>query len=276
MGNCQDNRRAELIYAVSTNNSDKKSNETHIFRHPESLGKDLYAPCEFRTLHDVYARRLKLEPAHNTLGRRERDAQGQLAQTITWYSNTYVLNEAEALGSGILNLGLVAPIKEWRNMPFLFAGVYSKNSLEYILFDIGCAMYGVTLVPIYDTLGEDATIFAFNQTRMTLCALTANHVEKMVAQQKANGTFPHLRHLIVFDFENLSPGLRETQEVAGIKLWPFEKVKDAGRKNIRAWAPVTPDSIYAFSYTSGTTGEPKGAMISHGNITSIFHRSTGR
>ena len=276
MGNCKNTNAKEIVYAVSTDNVDKMANETHVYRHPHTIGKDLWALGNVATLQDVYKDRFITEPDETAIGRREMNAQGQLANTITWYTNNYVLEESQAIGSGLLGYGLVNPITEWRNMTFMFVGVYAKNSLEYILFDIGCSIYGLTLVPIYDTLGEEATIFAFSQTKMSTCAISAVHVEKMLTQQRNHNLFPYLKHLVVFDPENLPHSLKGVSENSGIKIWTLDQVKTLGRQNIRPWASITPDSIYAFSYTSGTTGEPKGAMISHRNLVGVFPGASDR
>ena len=54
-------------------------------------------------------------------------------------------------------MNLVESIKEWKDKEFKFLGVYAKNNLEYFIMDIGSCMQNVTVVPIYDTLGEEAT-----------------------------------------------------------------------------------------------------------------------
>lgn len=61
------------------------------------------------------------------------------------------------IGSGLLNLRLVEPKDETKK----YIGFYSQNSLNYLLCDISCLLYGFVAVPIYDTLGEEATLFAF-------------------------------------------------------------------------------------------------------------------
>lgn len=43
-----------------------------------------------------------------------------------------------------------------------FIGIYAKTSLNFHLVDIACTLYGITIIPIYDTLGEEATLFAFS------------------------------------------------------------------------------------------------------------------
>ena len=59
-------------------------------------------------------------------------------------------------------------------------------------------------------------------------------------------------------------------ELAGVRFFTYEQIIEYGKKNEQPFAKVTPEDIYTFSYTSGTTGEPKGAMISHGNICSVL------
>ena len=34
-----------------------------------------------------------------------------------------------------------------------FVGIYSKNRLEWLLTDFACVLFGLTSIPLYDTLG---------------------------------------------------------------------------------------------------------------------------
>lgn len=45
---------------------------------------------------------------------------------------------------------------------------------------------------------------------------------------------------------------------------------EEGKKKIYPFYDVKPDDCFTFSYTSGTTGNPKAAMISHKNLLSVY------
>ena len=57
---------------------------------------------------------------------------------------------AEHLGSSIMSQKLFYPQKQ-QNMKLI--GIFSKNRYEWIVADIACMLYGLTIVPLYDTLG---------------------------------------------------------------------------------------------------------------------------
>lgn len=89
------------------------------------------------------------------------DSNGKLSEKFSWFSVEKVFETAKNIGSGLLNLDLLGENKEWNNLALKFVGIYSKNSVRYCTIDIACGMYGLTSIPIYDTLGEEATEFAF-------------------------------------------------------------------------------------------------------------------
>ena len=256
-----------ILYSTPLDNEDRAKNETSIYRCPKQVGKDWLKNLPISTIHDCFKKNLE-KPNNKMFGYRAFKKNSKVHQDkFTWLTVKEIFQRAEKIGSGLINLNLAKEINEWKNYKLRFVGIYSKNTLNYFLSDIGSCLQGVTIVPIYDTLGEEATEFAFAQTKMTTCFISANHVAKMLENKENKGLFKNLENLVILDYENFDEKIKSQYEDI-INIYDLTEIERSGEQNLLPWAKVTPDSIYAFSYTSGTTGTPKGAMLSHQNICS--------
>lgn len=76
---------------------------------------------------------------------------------------------ARRLGSAILELDAV-PEMEFPDEQYEGArkmrqlGIFSKNRVEWFVTEQAANAYGVTIIPLYDTLGDDAVRYVLNQT----------------------------------------------------------------------------------------------------------------
>ena len=59
-------------------------------------------------------------------------------------------------------------------------GVYSKNRMEWNTLDMACALYGITLIPFYDTLGVDTISYILKQTEITSCVCSAASIKTLL------------------------------------------------------------------------------------------------
>ena len=173
-----------------------------------------------------------------------------------------VLELTTKVGSGIVNLDLAPVTDSVNNSNLRLVGVYAKNREEWVELDLACILYGFTLVPIYDTLGHNSVEYVFNHTKMETCFCSCNYLENLL-KSKSEKKFPHLKSLVSFD--EVTEKDLETAKQVGINLYSWSQLISKG-ENKRDYTRVTKDNIYTFAYTSGTTGDPKAAMISHGNI----------
>lgn len=158
---------------------------------------------------------------------------------------------------------------------FRFLGIQSKNRKEWGISHIGNFHSGTTTIALYDTLGIEAAKFVIDQTELTTVALQGDLAIKMIKMKQEEITnnerekkMSRLTSLIVFD--NIADDEKKQAEDAEIKIYHIDEVIAKVKERIAKgdWKPTEPtrDDCPMFSYTSGTTGDPKGVKLTHGML----------
>lgn len=259
---------SKFIYSAPV--TQPKKGETAIYRHVNHKESLLTTPKGgFKTVQEMLNRNFKSQPQRAFLGQRPRkvsDIPDDLEAFYEWETNQQVDELSNALGSAMIHLGMTPSKKQFRNFDLKFAAVYANNSREWIIIDIANALFNVTTIPIYDTLGEEAAEYMFNQTELSTCFLTCNHLDAM-AKRVELGAVPHLAHIVIMDEWKLTKDtLTKYAHIQSIKIHKFTDLIKLGQQNLKPQPVVKPDDITLISYTSGTTGVPKGALISNRNL----------
>ena len=264
MGAGQSYDLSKTQYALGMNNEDKKNNESQIYRHPTSKDRDLFThKPEFETMHEMYKAILEKNSDSEFLGRRNL-LNGKLNNYFTFQNYGEIFKKAEQFGSALSDY-ITKSDKEYG---MRFFATFSKNNTNLLISDIGCCIQGLTCVPMYDTLGDEANHFILQQTEAEVCLIESSKLEKLLTLKKEEDWYKSLKTLVILDEENLDENLyKQAKELYQVFTW--EEIRKQGETNTKEWAKINPDTIYTFSYTGGTTGIPKGAMMSHRNIMSI-------
>uniref|UniRef100_A0A2R9C2U8 Long-chain-fatty-acid--CoA ligase n=1 Tax=Pan paniscus TaxID=9597 RepID=A0A2R9C2U8_PANPA len=227
-----------------------------------------------RTMYQVFRRGLSISGNGPCLGFRKPK------QPYQWLSYQEVADRAEFLGSGLLQHNCKACTDQ-------FIGVFAQNRPEWIIAELACYTYSMVVVPLYDTLGPGAIRYIINTGKPTVpstglsssaTASTQADISTVIVDKPQKAVLllehverketPGLKLIILMDpFEE---ALKERGQKCGVVIKSMQAVEDCGQENHQAPVPPQPDDLSIVCFTSGTTGNPKGAMLTHGNVVADF------
>ena len=247
----------------------KVEGQTQIVRNPATAKGELRQVMHLgiKTMWEAFDYNLKVgRNKKDFMGYRKRINQKELEDKYTWV--TYEEAEKTILNfcRGLNILNLCPEIQIENEGSFRLLGLYSKNRPEWLYSYFGAVRDSISIVTVYDTLGDIALEYIFNQTKLTTVVAEAKVLKKLLNLAK-DGKTCQIKNLIVLDIEDDQPTCEELKKL-GINIFSFDDIVKSGEekgKDVEFHTPG-PDTISTINYTSGTTGNPKGAKVSHNSI----------
>ena len=170
--------------------------------------------------------------------------------------------QAEDIALGLLDLGLE---------PGDRIALYMESDTNFCLADMGCLIAGLIDVPIYLNQGPGTNEFILRHSgskALFVSSLTRLHdIDELLAEA------PAIKTVIVAEPE---PDQKLTPLPEGVQWISINTLEKRGA-GVRERHPdraaglvdrIQPGDLATIVYTSGTTGEPKGVMLTHQNISS--------
>lgn len=190
-------------------------------------------------------------------------------------------DRSRALASALLEDG-VAPGEH--------VGIFSYTRRQWVESDIAILMCGAQTTTLYQSLHKETVDYVVNDSQTGVMIVEGPVQLRQIFGEDKKGGVPSCIRRIVYILEEQAPAPRPGQDepepfrVEQVVpeshmqlLIPYEEYLEHGKELLARRgeeldgriAAVTPDTLAKVVYTSGTTGTPKGAMLTHGNLTSV-------
>ncbi|KAL2066568.1 hypothetical protein VTL71DRAFT_2639 [Oculimacula yallundae] len=247
----------------------EKEGRTAIYRHWRFAEGELLASLDPQALtaHDIFENTVRKYPNARSLGARPYDPVTKThANKFEWITYSQLAERRKNFGAGIVELHKKAGVTEEK----YGVGLWCQNRPEWQISDLGCMSQSLFTVSIYETLGPETTEYIINHATLKCVITTLPHIPTLL---KMASRIPTLKLIICLDPLDAGeqPGnskaaiLNSLAAESGIQIHYIKDVEALGAASGLPMKPPHPDDMITINYTSGTTGNPKGVVLTHAN-----------
>ena len=170
-------------------------------------------------------------------------------ETASWVEFS---DKVKLVSNALLNIG----VKVQENV-----GVFSQNAVEYLYTDFGAYGVRAVMIPFYATSSEQQLQYVINDAQIRL--LFVGEQEQYDKARRLISLCPSLERIVIFD----SGVSIHANDPNALYFDDFLKLAEGLPRQTEVeqlWAQANDDDLCNILYTSGTSGDSKGVMLTYG------------
>uniref|UniRef100_A0A7N0ZRK1 Long-chain-fatty-acid--CoA ligase n=1 Tax=Kalanchoe fedtschenkoi TaxID=63787 RepID=A0A7N0ZRK1_KALFE len=210
----------------------------------------LEVPGELASPWDFFSNAVKKNPKNRMLGLRQK-MDGK-AGPYEWKTYQEAHDAALRIGSAMRSRGV---------NPGGRCGIYGSNASQWIIAMEACNSQAITYVPLYDSLGANAVEFIVNHAEISIAFAQDTKIPAILACLPRCSSY--LKTIV--SFSKATDAQKKEAEGCGASIFSWEEFLQLGSLDCEL-PPKQLTDVCTIMYTSGTTGEPKGVILTSGAI----------
>lgn len=217
---------------------------------------------DFPTVYDLWRKSVSRNKDLACLGVRKAAPSKRAADSYAFLSYQHVhLHVASAAGTMMGRHGMVPAASDSARV---HVGILGGNCPAWTISFLACARSNMVCVPLYETLGENAVSYVIGHAELQVVFVSTDKILRLAgAVEDLKGK--HSLKEVVYWGDSLPAWNEAIVKLgdAGVRTHVFEDYMDMGETNRFAANPPDPGDLCTIMYTSGSTGVPKGVMLTH-------------